>query len=100
MSRDQDVGDMDDEFEREYMQLMFEAQGKKVVPKAPTSPLVPPSVEAAPIEDDDEENVEASGMAFKLLMKKGGKDDRTKEILVRDVWRAPMSLTPTNYRAL
>ena len=83
MSRDQDGGDVDDEFEREYMQLMFETQGKKVVPKVPTL-LVPPSVEAAPMEDDDDEvHAEATGMAFKLLMKKGGKDDRTKEILVR-----------------
>ena len=77
---------MDDEFEREYLQLMFEAQGKVA---AKTPPVAPSGGggrhHAAEEEPEGEEGgvqEEASGMAFKMLMKKGGKDDKSKEILV------------------
>jgi hypothetical protein len=81
---------VDDEFEREYMQLMFEAQGK-VASKTPAAPLL---VEATPPSDDEyEDQAEGSGMAFKLLMKKGGRDDRTKEIMVRASQRLAENLS-------
>ncbi|KAG1671470.1 hypothetical protein FOA52_003128 [Chlamydomonas sp. UWO 241] len=82
-------GEADPDFEREYQQLMFEMQGlkgpSKVAPLPP--PRRPPATLSAREEDSDEDDEDGGGgggggMAFKMLMKRGGRDDRSREIVV------------------
>lgn len=108
--------ELDPDFEKEYQQIMFESQGKVVPAKAPVQLSLAPAFGAGGAGPGGVAGSSAGGteaghkgqgqyhqhqgdllveeggaggednMAFKLLMKRGGKDDRSREILVRGVY--------------
>lgn len=82
--------EVDDEFEREYQTLMQECQGKagssaQMLQGSFAPPRVATSASASGVatnEPDDAEGGGGGNIAFKLLLKRGGKDDKTREIHV------------------
>ena len=79
---------IDEEFERELSSLLLDAQGR-AVPKlqpVPPHPLHAQGEDAGGGADRDRDGAEEAGQAsitFKILTKRGGRDDRSKELQVR-----------------
>ena len=86
--------EVDVDFEREFM-LLLGVDQPKVTLSRNNPHLAPPLVEEDDDEDEEEDeegsDVRKNKLAFKMLMKKGGKDDKSREILVPS--SAPMAVS-------
>jgi regulator of nonsense transcripts 2 len=90
----QAAAEVDDDFEREFSQLMLDYQGRPAAagaaPRQPglgaaaglggggPGPLLPSAAHGAPSQAGD--GGEGEAVSFRVMMKRGGKDDRTREL--------------------